>query len=445
MLLRPRTLPTRALKITFICPVFPPEPDPSGVMASQLACRLASEGHQIAVVTSFPNRPLGAVYDGYRRRSRSIEREGSLSVVRCATWLIGAKRRLWNRVMENVTFGILSVLNAWRFGRPDVLVLETWPLLAVQIGTWLGRWWRVPVVYYVQDVYPEAAESAGLLRTHGPLSKLLRSWDRRLCLKSGKVIAISDTMRDLLCRNRAIPPARITVMPNWVDREGFPRETRGDVWRSEMGIAPDVFVAMYAGTMGLVSGSDVLVDVAKRLETRTQILILCIGEGSLKRKMIRDATREKLRNIRFEPFQPRRRLAEVHAAANATLLTLSKDSQDASVPSKMVTYLAAGRPIVCAVPEGSSISQELQAAQAGVRTPPGDPDSIARAITLLAGRPREARQMGENGRNYFEKHLTFDRACRQFHEVLEEVAESANTAHSAPLQVSEGQAPPASF
>ncbi len=411
-------------------------------MASELACRLACEGHQIAVVTSFPNRPLGAVYDRYRRRSRSIETEDGLSVVRCATWLIGAKRRLWNRVMENVTFGISSVLNAWRFGRPDVLVLETWPLFAVQIGTWLGAWWHVPVVYYVQDVYPEAAESAGLLQTRGPLSRLLRSWDRRLCLKSRKVIAISNTMRDLLCRNRAIAPGRIAVIPNWVDREGFPRETRGDSWRLEMGIAPDVFVAMYAGTMGLASGSDVLVDVAKRFEVRSRVLILCIGEGPLKRKMIRDATQANLRNIRFERFQPRHRLAEVHAAANAMLLTLSKGSQDASVPSKMVTYLAAGRPIVSAVPARSAISQQLQAAQAGIRTPPGDPDSIARAITLLAERPTEARQMGENGRKYFEKHLTLDGACRQFQEVLEEVAGSTDTSHLAPLQASAGQAYP---
>ena len=241
------------MKITFLCPVFPPEPDPSGVMAAELARRLASQDHQITVVTSFPNRPAGAVYAGYRRRPRSVETQGDVSVVRCATWLIGAKRRLWNRVMENLTFGISSVLNAWRLGRPDVLVLETWPLLAVQIGTWLGRWWRVPVVYYVQDIYPEAAEGAGLVQSRGLLSRFLRTWDRRLCLKSAKVIAISDTMRDLLCRNRAIAPARIAVIPNWVDRDEFPREIRGDSWRREMGIPPDVFVAMYAGTMGLAA------------------------------------------------------------------------------------------------------------------------------------------------------------------------------------------------
>ena len=280
-------------------------------MLSELASRLASEGHRIAVVTSFPNRPLGAVYAGYRRRPQSIETQGALSVVRCTTWLIGAKRRVWNRVMENVTFGISSALNAWRVGRPDVLVLETWPLLAVQIGIWLARWWRVPVVYYVQDVYPEAAESAGLLHTRGLLSRFLRSWDRRLCLKSGKVIAISDTMRDLLCRNRAIAPARIAVIPNWVDRDEFPPEARGDRWRREMGIAPDVFVTLYAGTLGLASGAEVLVDVAKLFEGCSRILILCIGEGPLKRKMIRNTTRAKLWNIRFEPFQPRRRLAEV--------------------------------------------------------------------------------------------------------------------------------------
>ena len=396
-------------------------------MAADLARRLASEGHQIAVVTSFPNRPAGAVYAGYRRRPRSMETQGNVSVVRCATWLIGAKRRLWNRVMENLTFGISSVLNAWRLGRPDVLVLETWPLLAVQIGTWLGRWWRVPVVYYVQDVYPEAAEGAGLVQSRGLLSRFLRTWDRRLCLQSAKVIAISDTMRDLLCRNRAIAPARIAVIPNWVDRDEFPREIRSDSWRREMGVAPDVFVAMYAGTMGLASGADVLVDVAKRLEARSHVLILCIGEGLLKRRMTRDAGRANLRNIRFEPFQPRHRLAEVQAAADTMLLTLSKESQDASVPSKMATYLAAGRPVVCAVPEESAISRQLQAAQAGIRTPAGDPDAMARAITFLAEHPAEARQMGENGREYFEQHLTLDRARRQFSQVLEEVAGSANS------------------
>ena len=194
-----------------------------------------------------------------------------------------------------------------------------------------------------------------------------------------------------------------------------------------MGILPDVFVAMYAGTMGLASAADVLVDVAKRLEARSQVLILCIGEGPLKRRMTRDASRAKLRNTRFEPFQPRHRLAEVQAGADAMLLTLSKASEDASVPSKMVTYLAAGPPIVCAVPEGSAISQQLHTAQAGVRTPPGDPDAIAKAITLLAERPAEARQMGENGREYFEQQLTLDRACRQFSQVLEEVAGTANS------------------
>ena len=109
------------------------------------------------------------------------------------------------------------------------------------------------------------------------------------------------------------------------------------------------------------------------------------------------------------------------------LLTLSKESQDASVPSKMVTYLAAGRPVICAVPEESAVSRQLQAAQAGIRTPAGDPGAIAKAITRLAERPTEARQMGENGRRYFEQQLTLDRAYRQFSQLLEEVGGSRNS------------------
>src|ERR1035437_3256927 len=143
------------MKLTFICAVFPPEPAPAGVMAHQLATRLAREGHDVTMVVPIPNRPEGVVYPGYekRLRSRTVTKEG-YTLVHCANWLIGKQRRNVNRILENITFGLSSTWAAWKEGRPDVIIIETWPLFAVQFVVSLARWWRVPYLNYVKDVYP---------------------------------------------------------------------------------------------------------------------------------------------------------------------------------------------------------------------------------------------------------------------------------------------------
>jgi len=187
-----------------------------------------------------------------------------------------------------------------------------------------------------------------------------------------------------------------------------------------MDIDPRLFVAMFAGTMGTVSGADVLIEVAKQLHQRPDILILCVGEGVLKDSMIAEARRAKLTNIRFEPFQPRERLSEVQASADAMLLTVRKDFRDGSVPSKLISYMAAGRPIVCAAPQRSGVVKSVEAAQAGIPIPPADSTAISRAIEHLAGRPDEAQRMGRNARDYFEKNLTLDRAYGKFTELFHE-------------------------
>src|SRR5215472_7503323 len=153
------------MKITFICAIFPPEPAPAGIMAQQLASRLAQDGHDVTMIVPFPNRPGGAIYAGFQRRllSRTASSDG-YTVVRCANWLIGARRRGVDRILENITFGMSSMWGALREGRPDVLIVETWPLFAMSFSWLLARCWKVPYFYYVQDVYPEAAEESGMLK-----------------------------------------------------------------------------------------------------------------------------------------------------------------------------------------------------------------------------------------------------------------------------------------
>jgi colanic acid biosynthesis glycosyl transferase WcaI len=391
-------------------------------MAHQLATRLARDGHDVTMIVPIPNRPEGIIFPGYQKRlfSRTVTNEG-YTLVHCANWLIGKQRRNVNRVLENITFGLSSVWAAWRGGRPDVIITETWPLFATQFVASLANWWSVPYLYYRQDIYPEAAEQAGILNPAGTLARVCRAWDRRLCSHSAGVIVISETMRSLVSVNRQLPREHLTVIQNWMDESEFPVWKGNTAWRRSQDIGDAAFVAMFAGTLGNVSGAEVLVEVARLMQRETDVIILCIGEGGRKQAMVDEASRLELKNIRFLPFQPVKRVPEVLASCDAALLTMRPDSSDSSVPSKLISYLAASRPVICAANAESAVALTVQDADAGLVVCPGDAQSIADAILQLKREPEMARQMGRNARLCFEKHYTLERAYLQFAELLQTI------------------------
>jgi colanic acid biosynthesis glycosyl transferase WcaI len=410
------------MKITFICSVFPPEPAPAGIMAHQLATRLVRDGHDVTMVVPIPNRPEGIAYPGYQKRWRSrTETSEGYTLVHCASWLIGKRRRAVNRILENITFGLMSAWEIWREGRPDVILMETWPLFAAQAVASVAGFWRVPCLYYIQDVYPEAVEEAGMLTPGGTLSRLCRAWDRRLCQQSRSVIVISDTMLNLLSENRQLPRSHFRIIPNWIDESKFPVWHGDDAWRGSQGIDENTFMAMFAGTLGNVSGVEVLVDVARILQGETDVLLLLIGEGGRKQAMVDESSRLALKNIRFLPFQASERVPEVQSSCDVALLTMRPDCLDSSVPSKLISYLAASRPVICAARSESAVARTVLDADAGLVVSPGDAQAIADAILRLKREPRKARQMGENARRYFEQHYTLERAYRQFSGLIRQV------------------------
>jgi colanic acid biosynthesis glycosyl transferase WcaI len=232
------------------------------------------------------------------------------------------------------------------------------------------------------------------------------------------VIVISETMRSLVSVNRQLSRGHFTVIQNWIDESEFPVWKGDAAWRHSQGIRDGLFVAMFAGTLGHVSGVEVLVDVARILQEETNVILLCIGEGGQKQAMVDEASRLGLKNIRFLPFQPSNRVSEVQASCDVTLLTMSPNYSNTSVPSKLISYLAASRPVICAANAESDVARSVLEANAGLAVSPGDAQAIADAILRLKREPEKARQMGRNARRYFEEHYTLERAYRQFSELL---------------------------
>jgi colanic acid biosynthesis glycosyl transferase WcaI len=388
-------------------------------MASELAEDLARHGHTVTVITGWPNHPAGVLYPGYTVRFREVINEPSgFRVVRCGH-PIHRRDRLWRRLWNFLAFALSTFLNALACGRIDVVYNDSSPIFGVWTGWLLAKLKRAKVVYSIMDVYPEAALNAGLMR-EGAVYRILRWLDTFLCRRSDYVATLSEVMRRMIL-SRGINPERVGVLPFWVDPGKIRPVSRDNPWRKKQHIPSDTFVVLYAGTIGYISGADILLKAARILEGRGDILLLMVGEGPVKDSIQRQAVEENLSNMRFLPFQPAGELSDMQSTADVGLVTLLPGVGETSVPSKVLGYLAAGRPVVASVPEGTDTAGLIRTAGCGVMTEAQNPASLVGAILELADDPARRQDMGRRGREHLLAHYSRPVVVRQYEELFERV------------------------
>lgn len=400
---------------------------PAGIMLSQLAKYLLSVGHEVMVYTTFPSLPEGNVFAGYERHLWRLYNQDGIGVTRCFSFVYGRDRKRLNRILAHLSFTITVTVRLLLDRKPDVFIVETFPVITSPWIVVLARLLRVRCVNYVQDLYPEVLEDAGLIERDGYISKLARLVDRLTCTWADVNLVPDDSFKEFLTRSRGTQESRIVVIRNWIDGSRIQPGDRENPWRELQGIPSETLVAMFAGTVGVASGADVLVEAARELRMRgwSDILILCIGEGVLKGPMLEEAKRFGLDNIRFLPFQPEEELALVQSTADVMLLTLSKKHVESSVPSKLITYLAVGRPVLCSADPVSPVAKTIQNANIGWVVPPGDSVALADSLGELRRNQRRRRQMGMRAREYFEKNYDILMAMDKWGRLVRMLAEES--------------------
>ena len=373
-------------------------------MWRELAEDLSTAGNEVTVLTGWPNHPSGVLYPGWKVRFRDVQRDpAGFCIMRCRHSIHSRERIAW-RLWYYLTFSISSFLAGLTVRRVDVVINDSTPLFGVWTGWLLGKLKGARVLYSIMDVYPEAAAHAGLMR-QGPAFRVLRFLDTRLCRWSDRILTLADVLKRQIVA-RGVEPSKIDVLPFWIDTEKVRPMPRDNAWRRQQGIAPEKFVALFAGTIGYASGAGILIQTAEELAERDDVLILVVGEGVLKAELQQLASHRELKNMKFMPFQPTEVLAEMQSVAEVGLVTLRADSGNSSVPSKVLGYMAAGRAVVASVPTDSDTARLIRDAKCGLVAPPDDPIRLAGAIQSLAESPERCRCFGQNARAFVMKHYS---------------------------------------
>ena len=394
---------------------YKPELTGIGKYSGEMAEWLAARGYEVRVVTALPYYPQWQVLDGYNQYRYQRGSLDDVEVWRCPLWVPNRPSGL-KRILHLASFAIFSfpVMFFQIFWRPNIVLVVEPPLFCAPtclFVTWLcrARSWL-----HIQDFEVDAAFGLGVLsspRLHRIVLKL-ESW---LMSKFDRVSSISHQMMMRL-DTKGVSVDKRVLFPNWVDVDHIYPIDSPNTFRKQLNISETDIVFLYSGNIGEKQGLEIVIEAARRLVDRKDIVFVMCGQGSAYRHLRNEA--DGLDNIEWLPLQPLGKLNDLLNLTDIHLLPQRADAADLVMPSKLTGMLASGRPVLATALEGTQIAAVLESA--GVIVPPGNVDALVDAMVELAGDADQRRQLGNNAREYAVEYLGRDVVLSRFEESLQE-------------------------
>ncbi|MDQ3987072.1 MAG: glycosyltransferase family 4 protein [Actinomycetota bacterium] len=385
------------MNIVVITPHFAPDIAPTGQVVTRVVEELGGRGHRLDVVTALPWYRSHSVEPGFAGRLYRYEDAPWGRITRVHPFPASDKRNLLKRAGGYAGFSALVAVMAGR-GKPADAVLALSPPLTLGVSGWaVARRRRAPFVFNVQDVYPDVAIELGVIKRRR-LVQAAHRLERWCYERADAVTVLAEDLKENVGA-KASDLAKIRVIPNFVDTDWIRPLEKENSYRREFGLEGK-FVVMYAGNIGLSQGLEIVIEAAGALTYEADLVFVLNGGGASRERLEHKAA--GLPNVRFINVQPEQRLPEVLAAADLHLVTLRRGLARTSVPSKTYSVLAAGRPLVASVDEGSEVAGLVERSGAGVATPPEDAEALAKTVRRLMDAPGDLAAMGASGRRFVE-------------------------------------------
>ena len=404
----------RPLRIAVLCPHFDPDTAPTGVVMTRIVRELAALGHELHVVTALPWYREHRIEAGWGGRLWRRERTDWGSITRVHPFPGGDKRNLLRRALGFAGFSVLAGLASLPGGRVDAVIAMSPPLTMGLTGWFTHLVRRGPLVFNIQDVFPDAAVETGAIANRRVIA--LASWLERVSYgRSAAVTVLSDDLRDNVAA-KVRRPERVHVIPNFVDTQAIRPADRLTRLRAELGIGEEQ-VVMYAGNVGFSQSLGMVLQAARRFP---EVTFVVNGDGSARATLQAEAA--DLANVRFGPYQPAERVPEVLATGDIHLVPLKSGLGRVSVPSKTYSILAAGRPVLAAIDAGTEVPRMLAASGAGVAVPPDDLEAFCAALGQMLADPDGTAAMGRAGRAWVEGAASPEAVARAYERLVRGLA-----------------------
>lgn len=372
-----------------------------GTRHYELAQHLVKRGHRVTIIASPISYLTGQPHVPQKRLVRKENPAEGIEIIRAYTYP-AFHRSFLHRMLSFISFMASSFLAGIQVREVDLVWGTSPPIFQGGTAWLLARLKRVPFLFEVRDLWPEFAIAVGVLRN--PILIKASLWlERFLYVHADTVMVNSPGFIEHVRRRGA---RKVELVANGADPAMFAECNRRDDFRASHGLIGK-FVVLYAGAHGMSNDLGVVLDAARQVRGRKDITFLFVGDGKEKARLQAQAEQERLDNVLFLPSVPKNQMSAVLAAADACVAILKPlDMYKTTYPNKVFDTMAAGKPVILSI--DGVIRAVVEAAGAGIFTPPGKANELAKAVVTLADDPQRAAEMGRCGRKYLIEH--FDRA-----------------------------------
>jgi len=325
---------------------------------------LASRGHEVTICTTFPYYPQWRVDEKYRGKFWQRETHKGVEVLRSWTW-VPSRLSALKRILFEFSFLVDNLFRAIPTKKPELLLVVSPPLGLAFTAKLLSRIWKIPYVYDVMDLQPDAAVELGMLRS-GALLRGLYRLEKSAYENASLISTLTEGMRQRII-SKSIPENKVALFTVCADGDLFHVRSAidGQSFRRRHNLEGK-FLIVHSGNMGVKQGLEVILSTAELSRSRPEIVYLLVGDGAMRRELESQAAARNLTNVRFLPIQPREQFLEMLAAADISLITQQRSVADIVFPSKTATLMSAGCPLIASVNPESEVARVVRDSRAGV-------------------------------------------------------------------------------
>ena len=410
------------MKILSLPAYFYPENISSGHLDSDLYQALANLGINVVVYTGTPTRGVSPeIRDKYKRCNKEMMYGGMLSVHRFPLYREGK-----NSFFRALRY-ILQCLIQFKQGvlakeacECDMIYVASTPPIKGVIAALIKKYRKIPFIYNLQDIFPDSLIGVGITQKGALLWKIGRVIENFTYRNADKIIVISEDFKKNIMA-KGVPEEKIEVIYNWIDENAvIPIAREDNPLYEELGLNREKFNVVYAGNLGNAQNIDVIIDSAKELVENKNIEFIIFGSGGLKEHFVKKVKDYGIDNVKFFPLQPMEKVSYVYGLGNICIVSCKPGVGGSAMPSKTMSILSAGRPVLASFDEGE-LTSILQQNHCGVSVRAGDVEAFVEEVKRLASNSKECDVMGKNGRELILRKFTREVGTRKYVDVIKSI------------------------
>ncbi len=410
------------MKILSLPAYFYPENISSGHLDDDLNQAFAKAGIEVVVYTGTPTRGIDPkIKAEYKKRRKELMYDGKVSVHRFSLYREGK-----NPVFRALRYTIqcLKQFNRGVFAKEarkcDVIFVASTPPIKGAIAALIKKFRHIPFVYSLQDIFPDSLSGAGLAKQGGILWKMGTKIANFTYKNADKIIVISEDFKQNILA-KGVPEEKIVVVYNWINENKVtPIAKEDNPLYKEFGLCRNKFNVVYAGNLGNAQNIDVIIDSAKKLVKDKNIEFIIFGTGGLKETFIEKVKNYGIDNVKFLPLQPVEKVSYVYGLGDVCIVSCKAGLGGSALPSKTMTILSAGRPILASFDKGE-LTSLLEENNCGVFVKAGDVEAFTFAVKELSENRKECEKMGRNGRELILRKFTRQTGTQKYLDVIKSV------------------------